>query len=122
MDRNTAVLALLGGLLLIVYAVRLLLQKRNVVKNGETVSAKVTGYNGKHTLYRFMRGDKSMTAYSLQRTGKDPKRVGTVENVFFNPQTPQYVVIPGSKNVELNASFMCLFGVLAIAGGLITLF
>lgn len=114
-------MALLGGILLIVYAARLLAQKRRVVKGGETVRAKVTGYSGKHTLYRFMRGDKSVTAYSLQRTGRDQKRMGAAEDVIFNPQTPQYVVMPGSKNIEINAGLMCLVGALAIAGGLITL-
>ena len=122
MDQTTAVLTVLGGLYLIVSALRVLMQKRRVVKNGETVRAKVAGFEGKHTVYRFMRGDKSITARSLQRTRYDSKRINTVENVYFNPETPQIVVIAHNSSVEINAAFMAIFGILAAGYGCFILF
>lgn len=122
MNQTSAVMTLLGGILLIVSALRLVLQKRGVVKNSETVRAKVAGFEGKHTVYRFMRGDQSITARSLQRTRQDAKRLNTIEQVQFNPQMPQVVVIANNNSIEINAVLMTLVGVLAIVGGLVYLF
>ncbi len=122
MDQTTAVMTLLGGLYLLISALRLVIQKRRIVKNGEDVRAKVSGFEGKHTVYRFMRGDKSITARSLQRTRYDSKRLNTVENVYFNPETPQLVVIAHNSSIELNAAFMALFGIIAAGYGCYVLF
>ncbi|HWR22305.1 MAG TPA: DUF3592 domain-containing protein [Feifaniaceae bacterium] len=122
MDQTTAAMTLLGGLYLLISALRLIIQKRRIVKNGENVRAKVSGFEGKHTVYRFMRGDKSITARSLQRTRYDGKRLNTMENIYFNPETPQRVVIAHSGSIEWNAALMAVFGVIAAGYGCFALF
>ncbi len=121
MDQTTAVMTLLGGMLLMASALRRIIQKRRVVKNSEMVRARVTGFAGRYTVYHFMRGDRSVTVRSLERTRQDGRRLNTLEQVRFNPQMPQAVVIANNSSIEINAVCMALVGILAIAGGLVFL-
>lgn len=122
MDMTTAVMALLGGILLILIAIRLLIQKHRLLAGSTKIEGKIVGFSGKHTIYKFVYDGKPYTAGSLQRTGSKSKRMNTVEQVHFNPKMPASVVISGNRNVEVNAVFMALFGTLAIAGSILTLF
>ncbi len=122
MDNTTAIMALLGGILLILYAVRLLFQKRQILKQGQGIKGKVVGFSGRHAIYRFVYEGKTYTASSLQRISDKSKIMNSVEEVHFNPQIAKSVVIPGNRNVEINAFFMILFGLLAITGGILTIF
>lgn len=114
-------MALLGGLFMVLYAIRLVVQKSRIMKNGIAISGRVMGFTGKHTTYRFTHDGKTISANSLQRTPADPKRISTMEDVYFDPKAPQYVVIAKNRGVELNALFMALVGLLATAGGVIGL-
>lgn len=122
MDKTTAVMALLGGIFLILVAIRLLVQKHRILAGSIEVDGKVVGFSGKHTIYKFVYKGKTYTANSLQRTGDKSKRMSTVETIRFNPKIPASVVISGNRNVEVNAFFMVLFGALAMTGSILTLF
>lgn len=122
MDNTTAIMSLLGGILLILYAVRLLVQKRQILNRGLEIKGKVVGFSGRHAIYRFVYEGKTYTASSLQRISNKSQRMNAVEEVRFNPEIPKFVVVPGNRHVEINSSFMILFGLLAITGGILTVF